>query len=121
MRRGKTRTLERKPVRAVVLTAGGLIGGGFAFLGVLILVMGEAKVPVMRGADYSAFGLVAYAMGIAWLGLGISLFCMGLLGAELGPKYYVRKSRDAAFLVFGAGLVAAVMLAIVKEYGNLAL
>jgi hypothetical protein len=107
-------------MRAVVLTAGSVIGGGFVLLGLLVLIMGEAQVPT-RGADFSAVGMPAYAMGIAWLGLGVSLFCMGLLAAEVGPKYYVRKFRDAAFLLFGAGLVTALVLAILKVHGNVAL
>ena len=107
-------------MRAVALTVGSVIGGGFVILGVLVLLMGEAQVPT-RGVDYSAVGMAAYAMGVAWLGLGVSLFCMGLLGAEVGPKYYVRRSRDAAFLVFGAGLVAALVIAVLKVYGNVAL
>jgi hypothetical protein len=107
-------------MRAVALTVASLIGGGFVLLGLLVIVMGEAELP-RRGVDFSAVGMPAYAMGVGWLGLGVSLFCIGLLGAEVGPRYYVRKTRDAAFLVFGAGLVSALVLAILKVYGNVAL
>ena len=107
-------------MRALVLTVGSLLGGGFVLLGCLVLVMGEALVPT-RSVDIQAFGMAAYAMGIGWVGLGTSLFCIGLLGAELGAKYYVRMVRDAAFLVFGAGLVAALVLAAMRFYGNIRL
>ena len=96
------------------------MGGGFVLLGCLVLIMGEGDIPT-RAVDFHALGLPAYAMGIAWLALGVSLFCIGLLGAETGPRYYIRKTRDAAFLVFGIGFVSALLLAIHKVYGNVAL
>lgn len=111
---------ERTPrlvMRSVVLITAAFLGGGFILLGVLILVMGEALVPA-RHLYVQAFGVPAYAMGIGWLGLGTCLFCIGLLGAEVGPRYYVRKCRDAAFLVFGAGFAVAVLLVILRVYAN---
>jgi len=107
-------------MRTLVLTTGGFLGGGFVLLGCLVLIMGEGEVPTLS-VDFHAFGLPAYAMGIAWLGLGVSLCCIGLLGAEAGPKYYIRKTRDAAFLVLGVSFVTAIVLAILKVYGNFAL
>jgi hypothetical protein len=107
-------------MRKISLTLGTVVGGGFLLLGFLVLATGEGGVPA-RGGDVQVFGLPAYAMGVAWLGLGVSLFCIGLLAAEIGPKYHVRKIRDAAFLVFGGGLVTALMLVIMRVYANVAL
>ena len=107
-------------MRGIVLTTGSLLGGGFVLLGCLVLIMGEGDVPT-RGTDIHTFGVPAYAMGLGWVGLGIALFCASMLGAEVGPKYYVRKCRDVGFLIFGAGLVIALLLAGLKIYGNVAL
>jgi hypothetical protein len=107
-------------MRGISLTLGTVIGGGFLLLGFLVLVMGEGSVPA-QGGDVQVFGMPAYAMGIAWLGLGASVFCIGLLAAEVGPKYHVGKVRDAAFLVFGGGLVTALLLVIMRAYANVAL
>ena len=107
-------------MRGLVLTTGTLLAAGFVLLGTLVLLMGEGQVPT-GGIDIRAFGAPAYAIGVAWIALGIAIFCVGLLGAEVGAKYYVRKTRDWSFLVFGGGLVLAVSMVALKLYGNVAL
>jgi hypothetical protein len=107
-------------MRGLLLATGGLIGGALVFLGCLVLITGEAWVP-KRGIYFHAYGVPAYMMGIGWVGLGIAIFCAGMLGAELGPVSYVRKCRDVGFVVFGIGLVGALLLAVANVYGNVAL
>src|SRR5262245_2013487 len=94
-------------MRALTLGICALLGAGFVLLGALVLWMGEAQVPV-RGPDLQAFGWPAYAMGIGWAGLGVSIICVGLLGAEVGSRYHVRRVRDGSFVVFGLGFALAV-------------
>ena len=65
-------------------------------------------------------GPAAYSMGAAWVALGVTIFCIGLLGAELGPKYYLRKVRDGSFLAFGVGLVTTLFLGVRTVYGAVA-
>ena len=85
-------------------------------LGSLVLVMGEAQVPIRSAGNYSARVLSAYAMGVGWLGLGLALFCIGLLGAQIGSARHVRWCRDASFLLFGIGFVAALALGIKQVF-----
>ena len=103
-------------MRALALIFGGFVGGGFVLLGSLVLIMGEGQVPLRRAGNYSAHGLSAYAMGVGWIGLGLAFFCIGLLGANIGSAYYVRWCRDASFLLFAIGFVAAVALGIKQAY-----
>jgi hypothetical protein len=103
-------------MRGLVLTTGALLGGGFVLLGALVLLMGEAVIPARRH-DIDAAGLPAYAMGVAWIALGAALFCVSLLGADVGQKYQVRLVRDWSFLAFGLGFVIAVAAAIARAYG----
>lgn len=111
----------RAAFRAIILAIGGIFGGGFALLGVLILITGRAEIPVIRGPDFKAVGFAAYAMGVGWFALGIAMFCSSLISAEVGSRYYFQRLRDIALLIFGAGLLVAVLVALWKEYGSFAL
>ena len=89
-------------------------------MGVLVAAMGEGRMPVRRGSA-AINGPAAYSMGAAWIALGVAIFCIGLLIAEVGPKYYVRKARDWSFLLFGVGFVATLFIGVRTVYGNVAL
>lgn len=105
-------------MRSAVLTVGGLIGSGLALLGILILLTGKAEIPI-RGADYSAVGLTAYAIGIAWLSLGAAIFCASIVKAGIGHDHRISTTRDVLFLMCGIGFVAASLLAVLKNFLNI--
>jgi len=60
-------------------------------------------------------------MGAAWAALGVTIFCIGLLIAEVGSKYHIKKARDWSFLLFAVGFIATLFLGVRTVYGDVAL
>jgi hypothetical protein len=107
-------------MRTLIVSVGGFLSAGFALLGVLVAVMGEGQMPARRGSA-PIDGFAVYPMAIAWLALATTIFCISLLMAEVGPKYYIRIVRNWAFFAFAVGLIATLVIAIHKAYGPVAL
>ena len=107
-------------MRALILSIGSLLASGFALLGILVALMGEGQVPVRRGSA-PIDGLAAYTMGLGWIAFAVTILCIALVGAEVGPKYYLRIVRDWAFLGFAVSFIVTIMIAVHKTYGPIAL
>jgi F0F1-type ATP synthase membrane subunit c/vacuolar-type H+-ATPase subunit K len=111
---------NREPVRVFIVLVGFLLSSGFVLLGVLVALMNEGRMPVRWGSA-PIHGPAAYAMAVAWAALGIAIFSVGLLMAEVGPKYYIRIVRDWSFLGFGIGFITTLIMEVRTVYGNVAL
>ena len=106
-------------MRALILGLGTFLASGFAVLGVLVAMMDEGRAPIRRGSVFIE-GPAAYSMALAWIALAVSIFCLALLMADVGAKYYVRTVRDWAFFAFAIGFIVALGMAIHKVYGPIA-
>lgn len=107
-------------MRALILGLGTFLTSGFALLGVLVAVMGEGRAPIRRGS-VSIEGAAAYSMAVAWIAFAVTIFCISLLMADVGAKYYVRTVRNWAFFAFAIGFIVTLGLAIHRVYGPIAL
>jgi len=107
-------------MRTLIVSAGCLLASGFAVLGILVAVTGEGRVPIRRGSAHLD-GAAIYTMSLAWVALAVSIFCISLLMAQVGPKYYIRIVRNWAFLAFAVAFIATLAIAIHKVYGTAAI